>query len=56
MLITLKGKLRGKVFVNDDGVCIPLKYKFDNEPNEVFIHGAFNEDKTLSVYKIFRIK
>ena len=56
MLITLKGKLQGEVFVSDSGVYIPLKYKFDNEPNEVFINCAFNEDKTLSVYKIFRIK
>ena len=56
MLITLKGKLRGKVFVTDRGVCIPLKYKFDNEPNEVYVNGAFNEDKTLSIYKILQIK
>lgn len=55
-MLTLKGKLRGKVFVNEDGVCYPLMYAFDNEPNEVYINCMFEDDGTLSVYRIFKIK
>lgn len=55
-MLTLKGKLQGKTFRNEDGVCYPLKYTFNNEPDEVYINCMFNADKTLSIYKIFRIK
>jgi hypothetical protein len=55
-MLTLKGKLVGKTFVNEDGVCYPLEYAF-NESDEVYINCKFNENaSTLSVYKIFKVK
>ena len=54
-MLTLKGKLVGKSFVSEDGVCYPLKYSF-NEPNEVYINCEFNDDKTLSIFRIFKVK
>ena len=51
MLITLRGHLAGSQFINEDGVCYPLKYKLC-EDKEVFINCHFNEDGTLSVFKI----
>lgn len=55
-MLTLKGRLRGKMFVNDDGVCYPLMYVFNNEPDEVYVNCTFENDGILSIYKIFRIK
>ena len=55
-MLTLKGKLCGRTFVNEDGVCYPLMYTFNNEPNEVYVNCKFEKDGTLSIYKIFRIK
>lgn len=55
-LLTLKGFLCGKFFRNEDGVCYPLEYYLNIE-QEVYIQCIFLEDnKTLSVYKIVRIK
>jgi len=56
MLITLRGKIKKEVFITEDGVCIPLKYKYEKEFDDVFINCAFNDDGTLSIYKTFKIK
>ena len=51
-MLTLKGSIKGREFVDEDGVCYPLKYYLGEREN-VFINCLFNENGTLSVYRIF---